>query len=254
MDRARWRAIGGTRSKGTVVIAVGGLHVSYGSEVALAGVDIQVADRELLAVVGSSGSGKSTLLHAIAGLTKPSAGSVVVDGVDVWSMPESRRSAWRLGEVGLVFQFGDLVPELSLADNVALPMVLVGAKRRDVRKQVMDLLSRLGIDDQAESRPGQVSGGQLQRASIARALIHRPKVLLADEPTGALDTTSGLMAMEALTDLAREQEVAVVVVTHDSRIAALCDREVVLRDGRIVKDEKAPVAPVSSTDLTGGLA
>ena len=238
------------------MIVVDGLNVLYGSEMALDGVDLTVADRELLAVIGSSGSGKSTLLHAIAGLIAPEGGRVEVDGVDVWSMPEARRSAWRLAEVGLVFQFGDLVPELSLADNVALPLVLAGKKRRDVRDGVMDLFERLDIADQAESRPGQVSGGQLQRAAIARALIHRPKVLLADEPTGALDTTSGLMAMEALTDLAREQQVCVVVVTHDPRIASLCDREVVLRDGRVAGEAGPAVgaAGPAPIDLIGDRA
>ena len=230
------------------MISVDGLSVSYGSESALAGLDLDVADRELLAVIGSSGSGKSTLLHSIAGLTEPSSGRVIVDGVDVWSMADSKRSAWRLSEVGLVFQFGDLVPELSLVDNVALPLVLSGHKRASTRTNALDLLDRLDVADQAESRPGQVSGGQLQRAAIARALIHQPKVVLADEPTGALDTATGLLAMEALTDLARQQQVCVVVVTHDSRIAALCDREVILRDGRTAGDAGRAVMPSSTLD------
>jgi len=228
------------------MITVRGLSVSYGSDVAVAGLDLDVADRELLAVVGSSGSGKSTLLHAIAGLVAPTAGSVVAAGANVFEMSEARRSAWRLANIGLVFQFGELVPELSLADNVALPMMLRGQRRRDVRPDVMSLLERLEIVDQADQRPGQVSGGQLQRAAIARALVHRPAIVLADEPTGALDTSTGLLAMESLTALAREQQTCVVVVTHDSRIASLCDREVVIRDGVLINaDEPATVGAVS---------
>lgn len=228
------------------MINVRGLSVSYGSDVAVAGLDLDVADRELLAVVGSSGSGKSTLLHAIAGLVVPTAGSVVADGANVFEMSEARRSAWRLANIGLVFQFGELVPELSLADNVALPMMLRGKRRRDVRPDVMSLLERLEIVDQADQRPGQVSGGQLQRAAIARALVHRPAIVLADEPTGALDTSTGLLAMESLTALAREQQTCVVVVTHDSRIASLCDREVVIRDGVLINAyESATVGAVS---------
>lgn len=228
------------------MINVRGLSVSYGSDVAVADMDLDVADRELLAVVGSSGSGKSTLLHAIAGLVVPTTGSVVAAGANVFEMSEARRSAWRLANIGLVFQFGELVPELSLADNIALPLMLRGKRRRDVRPDVMSLLERLEIVDQADQRPGQVSGGQLQRAAIARALVHRPAIVLADEPTGALDTSTGLLAMESLTALAREQQTCVVVVTHDSRIASLCDREVVIRDGVLINiDEPATVGAVS---------
>lgn len=187
------------------MISIRDLRVTYGSTTAVDGVDIDVADRELLAMVGSSGSGKSSVLHAIAWVITPARGSIEVAGVDVIAMSDAERSAWRLANVGLVFQFGELVPELSLADNVALPLMLQGQRRRHVRSECLALLDRLGVGDVADHRPGQVSGGQMQRAAIARALIHRPSVVLADEPTGALDTSAGLLAMEALTDLAREQ-------------------------------------------------
>lgn len=215
------------------MIVVEDVTVSYGNDTAVEGLDVSVGSSELLAVIGSSGSGKSTLLHTVAGLVKPSSGSVRVGDIDVYEMSEADRSSWRLVNVGLVFQFGELVPELSLADNVALPLMLAGVRRRDIGDRVGDLLDTLEIAEVADRRPGQVSGGQLQRAAIARALVHRPQILLADEPTGALDTTTGLLAMEALTDLAREQRTCLVVVTHDSRIASLCDREVVIRDGQI---------------------
>ncbi len=225
------------------MISIRDLHISYGSTTAVAGVDVDVSDRELLALVGSSGSGKSSVLHAIAGLVTPVSGSIEVAGVDVVALSDAERSVWRLANVGLVFQFGELVPELSLADNVALTLMLQGQRRRNVRPACLALLDRLGVGDVADQRPGQVSGGQMQRAAIARALIHRPSVVLADEPTGALDTSAGLLAMEALTDLAREQETCVIVVTHDARIASLCDRDVTLRDGRLV-DAPAAVTAV----------
>ncbi len=217
------------------MISIRELYIAYGSTTAVDGIDVDVSDRELLAMVGSSGSGKSSVLHAIAGLVTPVSGSIEIAGVDVVAMSDAERSAWRLANVGLIFQFGELVPELSLADNVALPLMLQGRRRRNVRPECLALLDRLGVGDVADHRPGQVSGGQMQRAAIARALIHRPSVVLADEPTGALDTSAGLLAMEALTDLAREQGTCVIVVTHDARIASLCDRDVTLRDGRLVE-------------------
>lgn len=224
------------------MISIQNLRVDYGSTTAVDDVTIEVGERELLAVIGTSGSGKSTVLHAIAGLVRPSSGSVQVNGKDVASLDDRERSAWRLAQVGIVFQFGELVPELSLVDNVALPLVLTGTRQRDARSAGMELLERLGIAEVGHHRPGQVSGGQMQRAAIARALIHRPAVVLADEPTGALDTTAGLLAMEALTGLAREQGASVVVVTHDARIASLCDRDVTLRDGRLVDADDAVTA------------
>lgn len=221
------------------MISIQNLRVDYGSATAVDDVTFEVGERELLAVIGTSGSGKSTVLHAIAGLVRPTSGTVQVNGRDVASLDDRQRSAWRLAQVGIVFQFGELVPELSLVDNVALPLVLTGTRQRDARPAAMELLDRLGIADVGHHRPGQVSGGQMQRAAIARALIHRPAVVLADEPTGALDTTAGLLAMEALTGLAREQGASVVVVTHDARIASLCDRDITLRDGRVVDADEA---------------
>lgn len=161
-------------------------------------------------------------------------GSVRFGGERIDGWPERRRSDWRLRNVGLVFQFGDLVPELSLAENVALPLLLAGAGRREVRGRTAATLERLGIAELGGRRPAEVSGGESQRAAIARALVHRPAVVLADEPTGALDSATGQVVLEALLAAAREQDSAVVLVTHEARLSSCYDREITLRDGAVV--------------------
>lgn len=215
------------------------LTVRFGSTVALDAASLSIDAGELVAVVGRSGSGKSTLLHCLAGIVTPTSGSVRFRGQRIDEWPERRRSDWRLRHVGLVFQFGDLVPELSLAENVALPLLLAGAERREVRRRAAEMLERLEIADLARRRPTEVSGGESQRAAIARALAHGPAVVLADEPTGALDSTTGQLVLEALLAAAREQNSAVVLVTHEARLSSCCDREITLRDG-------AAVQPVST--------
>lgn len=209
--------------------------VRFSSSVALDAASLSVDAGEFVAVVGRSGSGKSTLLHCLAGIVTPTSGSIRFGGqrIDGWS--ERRRSDWRLRHVGLVFQFGDLVPELSLAQNAELPLLLAGAERREVRRRAAEMLERLEIADLARRRPAEVSGGESQRAAIARALVHRPAVVLADEPTGALDSTTGQLVLEALLAAAREQNSAVVLVTHEARLSSCCDREITLRDGAVVQ-------------------
>lgn len=212
----------------------------YGTTQALRDVSVEIAAGELVAVVGRSGSGKSTLLHCLAGVVRPEVGSVTFDGerIDEWT--ERRRSDWRLRHVGLVLQFGDLVPELTLVENVRLPLQLAGCGHRQVSERTGSVLDRLEITDVADRRPGQVSGGQMQRAAIARALVHRPDVVLADEPTGALDTTTGQLVMEALIGAAQEQASAVVLVTHEARLSSYCDREITLEDGSVAAPVMAP--------------
>jgi len=210
------------------------LSVRFGSTDALSDVSVSVSAGEFVAVVGASGSGKSTLLQCLAGIVRPTSGAVFADGqrMDAWS--DRVRSEWRLANIGLVFQFGDLLPELSLFDNVRLPLLLAGYDKRETAQRARPLLDRLGIAAVADRRPGQVSGGQLQRAAVARALVHSPPVVLADEPTGALDTTTGQLVLEALLDAAREQGSAVVLVTHEARLSSFCDREITLQDGSIL--------------------
>lgn len=211
--------------------------VDFGPTRALDSVSVQVEPGELVAVVGRSGSGKSTLLHCLAGVVRPTIGDVVFRGDRVTGWSDRRRSAWRLRHVGLVFQFGELVPELSLAENVRLPLILAGAAVRRAKQRTQQLLERLELAAVAGKRPGQVSGGQLQRAAIARALVHQPDVVLADEPTGALDSATGQIVLEALVEIAREQRSAVVLVTHEARLSSYCDREITLRDGMVVETE-----------------
>jgi putative ABC transport system ATP-binding protein len=219
-------------TNGTVLLAAEGLHKSYGPTVALAGAGLAVRPGEVVSVMGPSGSGKSTLLHCAAGLARPDAGRVSYAGDDLFGLTDVRRSALRRREFGFVFQFGQLVPELTALQNVALPLRLDGVSRRAAERRTAGWLDRLGLADKAKARPGELSGGQQQRVAVARALVTGPKVIFADEPTGALDSVSGEQVMEMLTGAAREAGTAVVLVTHDPRVAAYADRGIVVRDGR----------------------
>ncbi|RKN48328.1 ABC transporter ATP-binding protein [Micromonospora endolithica] len=208
-----------------------GVVRSYGPTPALRGVNLDIAEGEVVAVTGPSGGGKSTLLHCLAGILRPDAGEVRWRGerIDTWS--EAARSRLRRSTFGVLFQFGQLVAELTAAENVALPLLLAGTGRREARTAALTWLERLGVADLADNRPGEMSGGQQQRCATARALVTEPRVLFADEPTGALDTLTGEQVLTSLVRLAREQGTSVVLVTHEPRIAGYADREVVLRDG-----------------------
>ncbi|KAB1906212.1 ABC transporter ATP-binding protein [Micromonospora sp. AMSO31t] len=222
-----------------------GVVRAYGRTPALRGVTLGVAEGEILAVTGPSGCGKSTLLHCLAGILRPDAGQVTWRGerIDEWS--ESARSRLRRTEFGVLFQFGQLVAELTAAENVALPLLLAGTGRREARTAAFTWLERLGVAEVADARPGEMSGGQQQRCALARALVTEPRVLFADEPTGALDTLTGEQVLTQLVRLAREQRTAVVLVTHEPRIAAYADREVTLRDGAVDQSGLGLDAPVS---------
>ncbi|WP_078840874.1 ABC transporter ATP-binding protein [Streptomyces antioxidans] len=179
-----------------------------------------------------SGPRHGTLLHCLAGIITPDSGSVHHSGRDLATMPDAERSRLRRGEFGFVFQFGRLVPELSCVENVALPLRLSGVKRREAEARALSWLERLEVADVGAKRPGEVSGGQGQRVAVARSLVTGPRVLFADEPTGALDSLNGERVMELLTGAAREARTAVVLVTHEARVAAYSDREAVVRDGK----------------------
>lgn len=206
---------------------------SYGATPALRGVSVAVEEGEILAVTGPSGCGKSTLLHCLAGIMRPDAGEVTYRDRRVSDLSEAARARLRRTEFGVLFQFGQLVMELTAAENVALPLLLAGTGRREARTAALSWLDRLGVRDLAEQRPGEVSGGQQQRVALARALVTEPRVLFADEPTGALDTLAGEQVLGHLTRLAREQGTTVVLVTHDARVAGYADRELCLRDGQV---------------------
>jgi putative ABC transport system ATP-binding protein len=189
--------------------------------------------------MGPSGSGKSTLLHCAAGLTSPDSGHIAYDGRPLTVMSDVERSALRRREFGFVFQFGQLVPELTALENVALPLRLDGVRKRAAERRATALLDRLNLADKARNRPGELSGGQQQRVAVARPLVAEPKVLFADEPTGALDSVAGEQVMQMLTRSARQSGAAVVLVTHDARIAAYADRGMVVRDGRSLDRARA---------------
>ncbi|GAA2397467.1 ABC transporter ATP-binding protein [Streptomyces glaucosporus] len=210
-----------------------GLMKSYGPTPALRGVDLDLAEGEILAVTGPSGCGKSTLLHCLSGILRPDAGEVLYGGQRLDTRSEADRSRLRRTDFGVLFQFGQLVAELTAAENVALPLLLAGQGRREARTAALDWLERLGVADVADVRPGEMSGGQQQRCAAARALVTGPKVLFADEPTGALDALAGERLMAQLTQVAHERRTGVVLVTHEDSVAAYADREIALRDGAV---------------------
>ncbi|MBA2531454.1 MAG: ABC transporter ATP-binding protein [Nocardioidaceae bacterium] len=217
------------------------LTVSFGETSALRGATITVGTGEIVALMGPSGSGKSTLLHCLAGVLVPDAGSVRIGDLELSEASERKRSAFRLRWVGFVFQFGDLVPELTLVENVALPLQLNGVRPREADARARSVMADLGVLDVADRRAGAVAGGQAQRAAVARALVHRPKVIFADEPTGSLDTVAGEAVLDALVSLARDAGTSVLIVTHDNRVAAHADRLVTMRDGCVVAPDMASV-------------
>jgi putative ABC transport system ATP-binding protein len=216
----------------TALLEARALSKAYGSTPALSGAGFEIAAGEIVAIMGPSGSGKSTLLHCIAGIVPPDSGTVFYDGRELSAMSDAERSALRRSEFGFVFQFGQLVPELSCRENVAMPLRLDGVARKEAERRADALLATLEVAGVAGQRPGNVSGGEGQRVAVARALVTDPRVVFADEPTGALDSLNGERVMELLTGAARERGTAVVLVTHEARVAAYSDREVVVRDGR----------------------
>ncbi|MEU6093506.1 ABC transporter ATP-binding protein [Streptomyces sp. NPDC047079] len=217
------------------------LRKAHGSTPALRGASVELHAGEILAVTGASGSGKSTLLHCLAGIVRPDSGTVEYAGESLGALAESRLSELRRTEFGVVFQFGQLVPELTAIDNVALPLLVAGVARRAARERAAEWLERFGVLEQQSLRPGEMSGGQAQRVALARALVTGPKVVFADEPTGALDSLAGEQVMTALTRAARASGTAVLLITHDAQVAAYADREVTLRDG-VVAEQAAEVA------------
>ncbi|MFD4025064.1 ABC transporter ATP-binding protein [Streptomyces sp. NPDC058576] len=214
------------------LLAAHELRKTYGSTPALDGASFSVHPGEVVAVMGPSGSGKSTLLHCLAGIITPDSGTITYAGRELSAMSDAERSALRRSDFGFVFQFGQLVPELTCVENVALPLRLNGVKRKAAERTARAWMERLEVDDVGAKRPGEVSGGQGQRVAVARALAASPKVIFADEPTGALDSLNGERVMELLTEAARSANVAVVLVTHEARVAAYSDRDVTVRDGR----------------------
>ncbi|MCC9704182.1 ABC transporter ATP-binding protein [Streptomyces sp. MNU76] len=231
------------------VLTARGLVKEHGRTRALRGASLELREAEILAVTGASGSGKSTLLHCLAGIVRPDEGSVAYAGKRLDQLPEKDLSELRRTDFGVVFQFGQLIPELTAVDNVALPLLLAGTDRRAARERAGEWLERFGVRGQEDQRPGEMSGGQAQRVSLARALVTGPRVVFADEPTGALDSLASEQVMAALTHAARESRTAVLLITHDAQTAAYADREVTLRDGVVVSEADAGTSAGTDTEL-----
>lgn len=213
------------------------LTKSFGPTIALRQADLSIHPGEVVAVMGSSGSGKSTLLYCIAGIITPDSGTVHYAGTEIGRMTDTQRSALRRKDFGFVFQFGQLVPELTCLENVALPLQLAGKTCRSTETTARSWLDRLEVGDVATKRPGEVSGGQGQRVAVARALVTGPRIIFADEPSGALDSLNGERVMGMLMAAAKDTGAAVVLVTHEPRVAAYSDREVIVRDGHTHQTE-----------------
>jgi putative ABC transport system ATP-binding protein len=207
------------------------LHRSFGPTPALRGASIAIDEGEIVAVMGPSGSGKSTLLHCLAGILVPDEGQVHFAGGRIDDLPDRDRVELRRSDFGFVFQFGQLVPELPAVENIALPLLLAGRRRRHALTAAAAWLPRLGLDGLGDRMAGELSGGQSQRVAVGRALVAGPKVVFADEPTGSLDSVAADEVMDLLVDAARRQGTSVLMVTHEARAAAYADRIVLVRDG-----------------------
>ncbi|HEV7158019.1 MAG TPA: ABC transporter ATP-binding protein [Caulobacteraceae bacterium] len=219
------------------VLSVRGLRRTYvtgeGELEVLKGADLTVSAGEVVGLVGPSGSGKSSLLHAAGLLERPTAGEVIVDGRDCARLSDRARTRLRLGQIGFVYQFHHLLPEFTALDNVALPLMIAGKSRRAARERACGLLVRLGLGERLRHQPAQLSGGEAQRVAVARALANRPRLLLADEPTGNLDPTTSETVFAALHDLVRQTGVAALIATHNLAMTRHMDRVMALEDGRL---------------------
>jgi putative ABC transport system ATP-binding protein len=209
---------------------------------ALRGVDITASGGEFLAVMGVSGSGKSTLLHLLGGLDRPTEGSIKIDGVDISKLKDNQLADLRSKKIGFVFQFFNLLTRITAVRNVRLPLEIAGASGKEAQKRALELLKLVGLEDRANHRPTELSGGEQQRVAVARALTNNPKIILADEPTGNLDTKTGMDILQLLKQLAKEKGRTLIIVSHDLRVAEIADRTINLRDGLVVngKMERGP--------------
>jgi putative ABC transport system ATP-binding protein len=230
------------------IIEVRGLRKIYSQgdhEVhALRGVNLAIQPGQFTSIMGPSGSGKSTMLHLMGGLDRPTSGTVLIGGQAIESLSDDALSEFRRRRLGFIFQFFNLLPTLTAIENVALPLLLDGKPMSKIQGRAAALLEMMGLKDRMHHRPDQLSGGQMQRVAIARALVTEPLLILADEPTGNLDSATGTSVLEMLRDLVKEQGQTVVMVTHDPKAASYADRRIVFRDGNVETDEQTVPAPL----------
>ncbi|WP_083087957.1 ABC transporter ATP-binding protein [Actinobaculum suis] len=226
----------------TSTLHTASLMKNFGKVRALRGVTLDIPSGQTVAIMGPSGSGKSTLLHCLAGIMAPSSGTVFLGNTEISALSDAKRSKLRLARMGFVFQDGQLIPELPARENVAVPLMLGGTRRGNALKVADEWLARLGVDRERKRQPGEMSGGQMQRVAIARALAGSPAVVFADEPTGALDQSTGHEVMQILTTTVRMSGATLVMVTHDPKVAQWCDRLVEIRDGVVHADSQPNAA------------
>jgi putative ABC transport system ATP-binding protein len=236
---------------GDVVIEAQDVVKTYDTGVvqvqALRGVDLQVRRGEMVAIMGPSGCGKTTLLNSLSGLDDFDSGSVMINGQDITRMPDDKKTEFRARDMGFVFQTYNLLPVLTAAENVELPLIVSGTRPKVAREMALASLERVRLKDRANQRPSQLSGGQRQRVTIARALVNRPAIVWADEPTGALDSATATEIMDLIVELNQAEKQTCVIVTHDPKVAARCHRTIQMADGLIVReDSQAQMAAVAS--------
>lgn len=217
-----------------VIISAKDIKKAYGKTHALRGASLEVKKGEVLAIMGPSGSGKSTLLHSLAAIISVDSGEIRLNDKRIDKLPDDKRSILRRTMFGFVFQFGQLVPELTVEDNVALPLLLNKKDKKEAYKKAKRWIAEVGLSGKENNLPGELSGGQAQRIAIARAMVIEPQILFADEPTGSLDTFNSEKVMELFIKTVKEHGTTVIMVTHEPSIAAYADREIVVRDGKIV--------------------
>lgn len=216
------------------MIEIRNINKNYDSLQVLKGISLDIVPGEIVSIVGPSGAGKTTLLQIIGSLDRPNSGQVKYDNTDIFSLKDAQLARFRNENIGFVFQFHQLLPEFTLLENVSMPALIGGVKRSDAYKRAKELIAYLGLKDRENHRPAELSGGERQRAAVARALINKPKVVLADEPSGSLDSKNRQELHKLFFDLRRDMNQTFVIVTHDESLAADCDRIIKMRDGQIV--------------------
>ena len=217
------------------MISVSDIRKSFEGLEVLRGVSLSVDPAEIVAIVGPSGAGKTTLLQIIGSLERPDSGTVSYDGTDLFKLPQKQLAAFRNRNIGFVFQFHSLLPEFTMLENVAMPALIGGESRAEAERRAMELIDYMGLRARAGHRPSQLSGGERQRAAVARALINNPKVVLADEPSGSLDSANRDELHRLFFDLRRDRGQSFIIVTHDDNLAAMADRTIRMADGRIAQ-------------------